>query len=577
MDYKLTIIDYLSDELDLDRSFVEDVLEVPPREDMGDFALPCFRLAKAYRKAPQAIAQDLADKAKEKGLNDRMDRIEAQGPYLNIFLNKDRYTADLIRYVLEKQERFASSDEGNGKTVCIEFSSPNIAKPFHVGHAFTTFLGDALARMYGHLGYDLERINHLGDYGTQFGKLIVAYENWGDQEALDENPIKELLRIYVKFHQEVKDNPELEDQARARFKALEEGQPREYALWKDFRELSIREFDRIYDRLDVSFDSYRGESAYSDLIPPLVEELEEKGILVDSEGAKVVMLDDEGLPPCIVVKSDGSTIYATRDLAAAKYRYDTYKFYKNVYVVGLPQSLHFRQVFAVLKKAGYDWVDNCVHVGFGLVKFPEGALLSTRSGDVVYLEDLLDEAVKKTKDIILENNKTRDEVMTEQEIEETSQAIGLGAIRYTFLRNGREKDIIFRWEDILDFEGDSSPYMQYAYARAKSIIRKSGYTEEEIMAFEPVRLGEDASFVLAKSIAQLEESLKQAVKSYEPSIFARQVMTVCRNFSRFYNQMPILAAPDEEDKKARLSLCLASANVVKTSLNLLGIKTVERM
>ena len=577
MDYKDLIAKYFIDHLDLDAEYIKENLEVPPKEEMGEYALPCFRLAKVLKKSPQQIAQELVEKLEDASdTPDFIDRVEALGPYLNVYLARASYITNIVDELMEQGSEFASLTIGNDKTVCIDFSSPNIAKPFHVGHAFSTFLGDALARMYAHQGYEVERINHLGDYGTQFGKLIVAYEKWGEDKALEENAIQELLRIYAKFHQEAKTDPSLEEDARRRFKALEDKSPRELELWEKFRALSIEEFNRIYEQLDVKFDSYRGESFYSDYIPSLVQELEDKGLLVDSEGAKVVMLDEENLPPCLVLKSDGSSIYATRDLATAKFRYDTYAFDQNIYVVGLPQNLHFQQVFAVLKQAGYDWADDCVHVGFGLVKFPGSVLMSTRSGDVVYLEDLIQESVKKTREIILENNVTREEKMDEAEVSETATAIGLGAIRYTFLRSSREKDIIFRWEDILDFDGDSAPYMQYAYARAKSILRKSGYSEEAITTFSTKSLGSESEFQLARLIEGLKDALVLATKNYEPSIFARQIMSMCRAFSRFYNQMPILQAPDEE-KQARLKLCLAFQSALKTSLNLLGIQTVERM
>ncbi len=577
MDYKDLIAKYFIDHLDLDAEYIKENLEVPPKEEMGEYALPCFRLAKVLKKSPQQIAQELVEKLEDASdTPDFIDRVEALGPYLNVYLARASYITNIVDELMEQSSEFASLTIGNDKTVCIDFSSPNIAKPFHVGHAFSTFLGDALARMYAHQGYEVERINHLGDYGTQFGKLIVAYEKWGEDKALEENAIQELLRIYAKFHQEAKTDPSLEEEARRRFKALEDKSPRELELWEKFRALSIEEFNRIYEQLDVKFDSYRGESFYSDYIPSLVQELEDKGLLVDSEGAKVVMLEEENLPPCLVLKSDGSSIYATRDLATAKFRYDTYAFDQNIYVVGLPQNLHFQQVFAVLKQAGYDWADDCVHVGFGLVKFPGSVLMSTRSGDVVYLEDLIQESVKKTREIILENNVTREEKMDEAEVSETATAIGLGAIRYTFLRSSREKDIIFRWEDILDFDGDSAPYMQYAYARAKSILRKSGYSEEAITTFSTKSLGSESEFQLARLIEGLKDALVLATKNYEPSIFARQIMSMCRAFSRFYNQMPILQAPDEE-KQARLKLCLAFQSALKTSLNLLGIQTVERM
>ncbi len=574
MNYKVLTAGYLADTLGFDRAEILSLLETPPQEDMGDFAMPCFRLAKTMRMAPQKIAEDLA--AQLTTLPDFIAEVRSQGAYLNVYLNRGSYCKTLVGEALAEQENFARNNRGEGKTILVEYSSPNIAKPFHVGHAFTTILGDVLARMYDHENYHVERLNHLGDYGTQFGKLIVAYELWGDEAALEEKPIDELLRIYVLFHKEAELRPELDVEARARFKALEEGSPEEVALWTRFRDLSLKEFARIYDRLDVHFDSYKGESFYSDKIPAVIEDLEEKHLLENSEGAKIVRLEEYNLPPCLVIKSDGSTIYATRDLAAAKYRHDTYDFDKCIYVVGLPQTLHFQQVFAVLAKAGFTWAKDLVHVGFGLVKFPGDRKFSTRTGDVIYLEDLLDEAVAKTREIIVANNETREDPMSDEEVAATAEAIGLGAVRYTFLRSGRERDIIFKWEEILDFEGDSAPYMQYAYARARSILRRSGLNAEEMRALPAEHLGSDSEFSLCREMDGLREALEQATDNYEPSIFARQTMTVCRAFSRFYNQMPILQA-EGKVRTSRLALCAAFASVLKTSLGLLGIKTVERM
>lgn len=575
MDYKLKIKTFLHEKLKLDMAYLEENLEVPPRDDMGDYALPCFRLAKELRKSPQVIASDFVNQLTT--LPAFIAKVEAQGPYVNVFLDNGVICEEFIAEVLQTKQEYLSSNEGEGKTICIDFSAPNIAKPFHVGHGFSTFLGDAIARMYEHQGYEVERINHLGDYGTQFGKLIVAYERWVDEEALENTPIAELLRIYVKYHEVSKNEPSIDDEARLRFKRLEDGEAHELALWERFRDLSLNEFNRLYALLDVRFDSYRGESYYTDLIPSLVKDLDDKGILVDSQGAKVVMLDEENLPPCIILKSDGSSIYATRDLATAKFRHDTYNFYKNIYVVGLPQSLHFQQVFSVLKKAGYAWADDCTHVGFGLVKFPSNVLFSTRSGDVVYLEDLLNEAVSKTKDIILQNNEKRDDKMSTEEVNETAQSIGLAAIRYMYIKSNREKDIIFRWEDILDFEGDSAPYMQYAYARAKSIMRKSAYSEEEIAQFSASSLGSESEFQLVKLLNHLQDALVYASEAYEPSIFARHIQSTCRAFNKFYKQMPILNAANKEEKESRLLLCYVFQKLIRESLQLLGIQTVERM
>ena len=574
MDFKKKTLEYLVDELDVELSALEELIEIPPQRDMGDFAIPCFRFAKILKKSPAVIAQDFADKLDT--LPEFIDRVEVAGPYLNIFLNVSVFNKTITSNILESND-LLKFDWGSDKTVLLDYSSPNIAKPFHVGHAFTTILGDVLARMYASTGYEVVRINHLGDYGTQFGKLIVAYENWGDASALEEDAIKELLRIYVKFHDEAKLNPELEDQARAKFRNLEAGEAYEYELWEKFREFSLNEFKRIYNRLGMYFDSYKGEAFYIEMLDKVVNLLEEKGILVDSQGAKIVDLEEYSLPPVIVRKSDGSSIYATRDIAAALYRHKRYNFDKLLYVVGQTQELHFKQLFATLKKAGFDWADNMEFVGFGLVKFPEGVKLSTRSGDVVYLEDLINEAVSRTKAVIEKNNENSDYPMSQEEIDKASEIIALASVRYTFLRNGRERDIVFSWDEILDYEGDTAPYMLYSYARARSILRKSGVDASELKNADLSILSENQEFELLTEINNLPASLEQALKHNEPSIFARQVMTVCRSFSRFYNQVSILQADTEDLKIARLALIEAFSKTVKTALALLGIDTVERM
>ena len=574
MDFKKKTLEYLVDELDVELSALEELIEIPPQRDMGDFAIPCFRFAKILKKSPAVIAQDFADKLDT--LPEFIDRVEVAGPYLNIFLNVSVFNKTITSNILESND-LLKFDWGSDKTVLLDYSSPNIAKPFHVGHAFTTILGDVLARMYASTGYEVVRINHLGDYGTQFGKLIVAYENWGDASALEEDAIKELLRIYVKFHDEAKLNPELEDQARAKFRNLEAGEAYEYELWEKFREFSLNEFKRIYNRLGMYFDSYKGEAFYIEMLDKVVNLLEEKGILVDSQGAKIVDLEEYSLPPVIVRKSDGSSIYATRDIAAALYRHKRYNFDKLLYVVGQTQELYFKQLFATLKKAGFDWADNMEFVGFGLVKFPEGVKLSTRSGDVVYLEDLINEAVSRTKAVIEKNNENSDYPMSQEEIDKASEIIALASVRYTFLRNGRERDIVFSWDEILDYEGDTAPYMLYSYARARSILRKSGVDASELKNADLSILSENQEFELLTEINNLPASLEQALKHNEPSIFARQVMTVCRSFSRFYNQVSILQADTEDLKIARLALIEAFSKTVKTALALLGIDTVERM
>lgn len=589
-DYLEDLRAFVAQRLTIDGEAVEFQLEVPPRPEMGDYALPAFPLAKVLRRAPQQIAADYAESwAADPELPSFVQRIEALGPYVNFFLDPVRYAKDVLGDILRNGASFGASEEGDDETILVEYSSPNIAKPFHVGHAFSTLIGASIARIYDFLGYDVQRINHLGDYGTQFGKLIVAYRNWGDQEALKEDPIPELLRVYVKFHEEAKENESLEDEARQAFVRLEQGEAEENALWKEFRDLSIESFNKVYDRLGISFDSWKGESFYSDKLASVVELLDEKGILEDSEGAKVVRLDEENLPPCIVVKSDGSSIYATRDLAAAIYRWDTYKFAQNIYVVGNPQALHFQQVYAVLRKAGFEFADRCKHVGFGLVKFPD-RVIATRTGDVVHLSDLLEQSVAKAREIIMANAETRGEAFSEQDLDEVSEKVGIGAVVYLFHKSGRERDIIFRWEEMLDFDGDTGPYLQYTYARCNSMLRKAEEQGLEVigsdvesldveslegLAYE--RLTEDDVLPLLKLMAGFPQAVQEAAETYEPFMVGRQVSEIAREFNRYYNAYPILRDEDPERRAAKLALCRAVLTVMGTGLSLIGIQPTERI
>lgn len=574
LDYRQALADLLATALDTEAAELYPLLEIPPQSDLGDYAFPCFKLAKKLRKAPAQIALDLAERLKDRP--EYLARVEVAGPYLNFFLDPRVFTADVLRSVLDSEQAFSASRLGQEDTVIVEYSSPNIAKPFHVGHAFTTILGESLKRIYHHLGYKSLGFNHLGDYGTQFGKLIVAFDLWGDAEAVRQNAIQELTRIYVKFHNEAKDHPELEDRARERFRALEQGGEQETALWTEFRTDSLKEFNRVYERLNIQFDNLNGESFYTDKIPAVVKLLEEKQLLEDSEGAKVVRLDDEKMPPCIILKSDGTTIYASRDLAAILYRYENWHFKKNIYVVGVPQSLHFKQVFTVLEKAGVPAAEGCVHVAFGTVKFP-GMKMSTRSGDVILLEDFLNEAVAKTREIIVKNAELRGSDLSEQEIAEIAERVGVAAVQFNFLKNGRERDIVFTWEDMLDFEGETAPYLLYTNARAKSILRKAGLENSLFPQAELKRLGDEQEFALARNIAGLIGAVQSAAEAYEPSILARQLLLIARSFNKFYANSNILNEADLELREARLALCAALSRALEEGLELLGIRAVERM
>ncbi len=577
MDYRTEIAAKISVVTGLPVSEADALIEVPPQKELGDYAFPCYALSKTLRKSPNAIATELS--ADPRLSDSWIEKTEAVGPYLNFFMDRGHVARTVLSRILDEGIRFGDSDEGAGKTVIVEFSSPNIAKPFHVGHAFTTVLGNSLSRIYKKLGYTVVRMNHLGDYGTQFGKLITAYRLWGDERALLAAPIDELLRIYVKFHEAEKDDPGLADLARENFRKLEEGAPEEKALWEKFRDMSLKEFASVYEKMGVSFDNYNGESFYSDRIPEVLDLLNENGLLVESEGARVVMLDEYGLPPCIIVKSDGTTIYASRDLAAVMYRHDAYDFHKNIYVVGLPQALHFKQVFAVLDKAGQAYARDCVHVGFGLVKF-KNMKFSTREGNIVVLDELLNESIAKTREIIRSNALIRETGMNDEHIEEIANKVGIGAVIYTYLRAGRERDIIFSWEEMLDFEGDSAPYLIYTYARTRSILRKA----EERGMLADIRSEADFSLLtsddetgVVKLLAEIPDAVARAASTNEPFMVARLASQIARAFNRFYNNSSILSGTDVGLRAARLALCEAICTGLLICTNLLGIEVVEQM
>lgn len=566
MDFKEYVINKLTEYTGLEYTAVESAIEIPPEERLGDLAFPCFPLARVLRKAPPLIAKDIAEKFEK---DDIIDRCEAVGGYVNFFFHRGRFISEIVSAVSKAGEDWGKSDLGNGKTVLVEYSSPNIAKPFHIGHLFSTAVGNSLAKIYAFLGYEVQSLNHLGDWGTQFGKLICAYKKWGDPKKIENDPINSLLEIYVKFHKEAEKNPELEDEARGYFKKLEDGDRETTELWKYFREQSLVEFKRVYDMLGVKFDSYNGEAFYSDKMDEVVDILREKGLLVESQGAQIVDLSELNMPPCIILKSDGATIYATRDIAAALYRHRTYNFDKNIYVVGTPQALHFKQIFSVIEKAGWEWGRSCVHVGFGLVKFP-GKNMSTRNGDVVFLEDVLNESIEKTKSIIEKNNPDMEDA------DSVARKIGIGAVLYTFLKNSREKDIIFSWDSMLDFDGESAPYCQYGYARGRSILRRAGDIDYSDADFSLTV--SDEEYRLAKQLNAFADAVKDAAEKNEPFYINRYVTNLVKDFNKFYNSNPILKSDVPlEVKKARLALTDAVCTVIKSALALLGIETVESM
>ncbi|MDD2481403.1 MAG: arginine--tRNA ligase [Lutispora sp.] len=563
MDFKLEVAKKISSLADMETEKAMELMEIPPQPNMGDYAFPCFQLAKVMRKSPNMIAKDLAEKIER---DDIVEKAEAAGGYLNFFINKTGFIKHTISQILDQGSKYGSSKEGEGKTVLVEFSSPNIAKPFHIGHLVNTITGNAIEKIFKHLGYNTIKLNHLGDYGTQFGKLISAYKRWGNDEIIEKDPINELLKIYVKFHEEAEKDPTLDDEARLYFKHLEDGESEAIALWQKFRELSLKEFKKLYVDFNIEFDSYTGESFYSDKMPEVVEILKDKKLLKESSGAQIVDLEQFNLPPCLILKSDGATIYATRDLAAAIYRKRTYDFYKSLYVVGNTQALHFKQFFSVLELAGFEWAKDCVHIGTSLVKFADRKLAS-RKGDVIYAKEVVDEAVEKTLEIINSKNPNLENK------EEVAKKVGMGAIIYTFLKNNMGRDIVFSWEDMLTFEGESGPNVLYSYVRGKSILKKAGNISGNA---DFSYLKTEDEFNIVKQLGSFKETVEQAAERYEPFVITRYVTDLAKAYNKFYNSHPILSA-EEEVKIARLALTKAVCNVLTTGLGLLGIQTPESM
>ncbi len=540
------------------------MLEIPPEKKLGDYALPCFRLSKTLRKPPQAIAQALCERLS----CEELERAEVVGGYLNLFLARGGFAGKLIEAVLADPGRWGASDAGRGKTVCIDYSSINIAKRFHIGHLSTTVIGNSLKRIYDFCGYKTVGINHLGDWGTQFGKMICAYKKWGDRESVERGGVQAMVDLYVRFHKEAESDPALEDEGRAWFKRIEEGDPEAMEIFSWFKDVTLKDTQRVYDLLGVTFDSYAGESFYNDKMQPIVSELREKGLLVESQGAQVVMLDDYGMPPAIVLRKDGATLYITRDLAAAQYRHDTYHFDRCLYVVAYQQNLHFRQLFKVLELMGRDWHKDMEHVSFGMVSY-EGRSLSTREGYVVYLEDLLQKAIDKAREIIEEkspNLPNKDEV---------ARQVGVGAVVYFDLHNDRNKDIDFRWERALNFDGETGPYVQYTHARCCSVLRKA----QGLPAAAPdyAALADDEANEVVLLLSRFPETVARAREQSEPSLITRQVTALAQAYNKYYFEHRIMEEGDPAGTAARLALTRATRDVIRTGLYLIGVEAPERM
>ena len=565
LNFKEKVIDILESEVDsLSRDEFSALIETPPSYDMGDYAFPVFRLSKVFRKSPNLIAEELANRFKDNGY---FEKIENKGPYVNFFINKVKLIETVIEEIISEGERFDSSKIGEGKTVIVEFSSPNIAKPFHIGHIRTTVIGNALYKIYKYLGFNTIAINHLGDYGTQFGMLISAYKKWGDREVIEHDPINELLKLYVKFNAEAEKNEELRDEARYWFKELENGNKEAYALWEWIREISLREFNRVYKMLNIEFDSFAGESFYSDKMPRVIDELNEKGLMKESDGAYLVDLEQYGMPPALIQKSDGSTLYTTRDIAAAIYRKENYDFNKNIYVVASQQNLHFKQWFKVVELMGYDWAKDCIHIPFGMVSLEDGTL-STRKGRVVFLEDVLKKAVESTLSIMEERNPDLENK------EEVSKQVGVGAVIFQELFNQRIKDYVFSWDRTLSFDGETGPYVQYTHARANSILEKGGFNIEDNVNYN-LLLSEDEINII-RMIYGFPNVVLDAMEKNEPFFVTRQVVEIAKGFNKFYNSSQIIV-DDEETKKARLMLTYIVKNTIKIGLGLLGIEAPNKM
>ena len=569
MDFKLAISEEIAAALkavyDSEPLGVQEIasgLEVPPDTAMGDYAFPCFKLSKSLRKSPMMIADSLKDAIHA----DYLGKIESVKGYLNFFIDRATYAEKVVSAVLSQGDSYGSDHSGEGKTVVIDYSSINIAKRFHIGHLSTTMIGNSLYKLHKFFGYNAVGVNHLGDWGTQFGKMIAAYKRWGDHDTVAQGGVDERVKLYVRFNSEAKENPSLNDEGRHWFKRIEDGDPEALEIFNWFKSVTLKDAERVYDMLGVKFDSYAGESFYNDKMQPIVDTLREKGLLKEDQGAQIVDLEPYGMPPALILRSDGATLYITRDLAAAKYRMDTYHFDKSLYVVAYQQDLHFRQLFKVLELMGYDWYSKCEHVAFGMVSF-EGQTLSTREGRIVYLEDLLNTSIQKARAIIEEKSpdlENKDEV---------AKQIGVGAVVFFALYNNRIKDIDFWWDRALNFDGETGPYVMYTHARACSVLRKAGECDAEP---DYSALADPEAQDVVRLLGQFPEVAKAALVRSEPSMITRYSVDLAQAYNKFYYERKVMV--DESGvRAARIQLTRATRDLLRLSLDLIGITAPTRM
>lgn len=565
--FKQIIAKQISKIINIDEQELTSYIETPKDTKNGDYAFPCFRLAKELRKAPPVIANEIKEKIE---LTDEIEKVEVAGGYLNFFINKSELAVEVLKEI-SNAEQYGKSELGKEKNIVIDYSAPNIAKQFHIGHLRSTVIGGALYNIYKYLGYNVTGVNHLGDYGTQFGKLIEGYKMWGKEYNIEKDPINELTKIYIRINEACKENEEILEKCRNNFKKLEDGDQECVEIWKKFRELSLKEFQKVYDLLGSKFDSWNGESFYSDKMPEVIDILQKTGKLVESQGAKIIDLEDKGInTPCIIEKSNGSTTYATRDLAAILYRARTYDFDKALYVTSYEQVLHFKQVFEVAKLLGLDekYTKGLEHVSFGMVLLPTGKM-STREGNVIRLDELLKEAISRAKEIIEQKNPDLENK------EEVAKKVGIGAVIFNDLSASRIKDEVFDWDAILNFQGETGPYIQYTYVRTKSVLEKAGYLPK-IEEVKVENLTDECSQEILKLIYNFQDILVQVTDKNEPSILSRYLIDLAKAYSSFYNENKIIVE-DKDIQNARVYLTYATSAVLKQGAKLLGIEMPEKM